>query len=64
MRMNEKGHSVTNGANQLFNVNFHDFISKEQNNTSMELASEFGISLQDVKRRSRLNVLRALDNPT
>ncbi|MDD1371041.1 hypothetical protein PTB13_26005 [Bacillus sp. MHSD17] len=50
MRMNEKGHSVTNGANQLFNVNFHDFISKEQNNTSMELASEFGISLQDVKR--------------
>ena len=44
MRMNEKGHSVTNGANQLFNVNFHDFISKEQNNTSMELASEFGIS--------------------
>lgn len=36
MRMNEKGHSVTNGANQLFNVNFHDFISKEQNNTSME----------------------------
>ncbi|EEM39769.1 hypothetical protein bthur0014_41000 [Bacillus thuringiensis IBL 4222] len=48
--MNEKGHSVTNGANQLFNVNFHDFISKEQNNTSMELASEFGISLQDVKR--------------
>ncbi|MGR5960793.1 hypothetical protein ACT7DM_26275 [Bacillus cereus] len=28
MRMNEKGHSVTNGANQLFNVNFHDFISK------------------------------------
>ncbi|PGB03584.1 hypothetical protein [Bacillus toyonensis] len=50
MRMNEKGHSVTNGANQLFNVNFHDFISKEQNNASMELASEFGISLQDVKR--------------
>ena len=39
-----KRHSVTNGANQLFNVNFHDFISKEQNNTSMELASEFGIS--------------------
>jgi hypothetical protein len=50
MRMNEKGHSVTNGANQLFNVNFHEFIAREQNNTSMELASEFGISLQDVKR--------------
>lgn len=30
MRMNEKGHSVTNGANQLFNVNFHDFISKSK----------------------------------
>ncbi|ABS23344.1 hypothetical protein ACRS6Y_19355 [Bacillus cytotoxicus] len=50
MRMNEKGHSVTNGANQLFNVSFHDFISKEQTNTGMELASEFGISLQDVRR--------------
>ena len=49
MRMNEKGHAVTNGANQLFNVNFHEFIAREQNNTSMELASEFGISLKDVK---------------
>ncbi|MGR5868352.1 hypothetical protein ACT7C5_12625 [Bacillus pacificus] len=46
----KKGILLQMSANQLFNVNFHDFISKEQNNTSMELASEFGISLQDVKR--------------
>lgn len=49
MRMNEKGNAVTNGANQLFNVNFHEFISKESQNTTLELASEFGLSLKDVK---------------
>ncbi|WP_028402901.1 hypothetical protein [Ectobacillus panaciterrae] len=50
MRMNDKANSVMNSANQLFNVNFDDFVSKENNVTSMELASEFGISLQDVKK--------------
>jgi uncharacterized NAD-dependent epimerase/dehydratase family protein len=50
MRMNERGNNVTNSANQLFNVNFHDFLSKDPSITSMELASEFGISLNDVKQ--------------
>ncbi|MFX3624525.1 MAG: hypothetical protein ACE3JP_10870 [Ectobacillus sp.] len=50
MRMSDKANSVTNSANQLFNVNFHDFVSKDQSTTSMELASEFGVSLKDVKK--------------
>jgi hypothetical protein len=50
MRMSDKANSVTNSVNQLFNVNFHDFVSQEGRATSMELASEFGISLQDVKK--------------
>ncbi|WP_157405983.1 hypothetical protein [Bacillus manliponensis] len=49
MRMGEKGHSATNGANQLFNVNLHEFAAKENETTSLELASEFGISLKDVR---------------
>lgn len=49
MRMSDKGYSAMNGANQLFNVNLHEFIAKEQQVTSLELASEFGISLKDVK---------------
>lgn len=49
MRMSEKGHSATNGANQLFNINLHEFTAKENQVTSLELASEFGISLKDVR---------------
>ncbi len=33
----------------IFGVDFHDFMMKEQNDTSLELASEFGISLREVK---------------
>ncbi|MCP8967282.1 hypothetical protein [Ectobacillus ponti] len=50
MRMNDRGHFSTDGAKQLFNVSFHDFAEREQNTTTLELASEFGISLQDVKK--------------
>ncbi|MBO9130468.1 hypothetical protein [Bacillus sp. 165] len=50
MRMNERGNNVINSANQLFHVNFHDFSSKDPSVSSMELASEFGISLNDVKQ--------------
>lgn len=50
MRMNDKASSAMNSANQLFNVNFDDFVSKENNVMSTELASEFGVSPQDVKK--------------
>lgn len=50
MRMNESGRNAANSANQMLHMNFQDFVSKEQNTVSMELASEFGVSLQDVKK--------------
>jgi hypothetical protein len=35
---------------RLFGVDFHDFIQKEQHGTSFELASEFGITIGDVRK--------------
>ncbi|MBM7660702.1 hypothetical protein JOC85_001474 [Bacillus mesophilus] len=50
MRFSEKGEHIANGSQQLFGVNFHDFIEKENATPSMELASEFGLSLREVKQ--------------
>ncbi|MGM7721006.1 hypothetical protein [Metabacillus sp. Hm71] len=48
MRNSEKG-NVCHAQRDVFGVDFHDFMVKEQNNSSIELASEFGISLQEVR---------------
>jgi hypothetical protein len=48
MRNSEKG-ELMHSRKDVFGVDFHDFMVKEQNETSYELASEFGISLQQVK---------------
>jgi hypothetical protein len=50
VRFSEKGEHVATGNQQMFGVNFHDFMEKENATTSMELASEFGLSLRDVKQ--------------
>lgn len=50
MRASEKGMSIQGGDNQIFGVDFHDFIQKEQNSNMYELASEFGLSLREVKQ--------------
>jgi hypothetical protein len=50
LRYSEKGEFVSRGTGQVFGVSFHDFIEKENVNTSMELASEFGLSLREVKQ--------------
>lgn len=50
MRSSEKGMGVQSINNRLFGVDFHDFTEKEQNNTSYELASEFGLTFGDVRR--------------
>lgn len=42
--------SVTNGENQIFGVDLHDFIQREQQTNAYELASEFGLSFGDVKK--------------
>ena len=48
MRNNDKGELI-HSRRDVFGVNFHDFMTKEQNDSSFELASEFGISLREVK---------------
>lgn len=50
MRFGDKGLSVQSGENQLFGVDFHDFIQKEQSSNMVELASEFGLSVKDVRK--------------
>jgi hypothetical protein len=48
MRNSEKG-ELMHSRKDVFGVDYHDFMVKEQNDTTLELASEFGISLQEVK---------------
>ncbi|MFZ3588285.1 hypothetical protein ACOI1C_03200 [Bacillus sp. DJP31] len=49
LRYSEKGEFCAKGTQQVFGVSFHDFIERENATTSMELASEFGLSLREVK---------------
>ena len=48
MRNSEKG-ELMHSRKDVYGVDFHDFMVKEQNDTSLELASQFGISLEQVK---------------
>jgi uncharacterized NAD-dependent epimerase/dehydratase family protein len=50
MRFGEKGLVSHTGINQIYSVDFHDFIQREQQANMVELASEFGLSLHDVKK--------------
>ncbi|MDF0726808.1 hypothetical protein PY093_08780 [Cytobacillus sp. S13-E01] len=50
MRFGEKIQMSQQGTNEVFGVDFHDFIQKENNSTSVELATEFGLTLGDVRK--------------
>ena len=51
MKFSEKNQTSVNGVNQLFGVDFHDFIQREQGDSStVELASEFGLSVREVNK--------------
>ncbi len=50
MRHGDKGLSAISGHNQLTGVDFYDLTQKEQNAQTVEFASEFGLSPQDVKK--------------
>ncbi|MRG88262.1 RNA polymerase subunit sigma-70 [Salinibacillus xinjiangensis] len=40
----------------VFNIDFHQFMDSEKDQSSMELAQEFGLSLKDVKNlKEKLN---------
>ncbi|MCH1627664.1 hypothetical protein [Fredinandcohnia quinoae] len=53
MRYSEKSNHAQRGSNQMFGVDFHDFIEREQNSTYVELASEFGISVKEVRQMKK-----------
>ncbi|WP_170885496.1 hypothetical protein [Bacillus alkalicellulosilyticus] len=38
-----------NGEDGLFSVDFHEFVEKEQQQSTVELAGEFGLSVRDIK---------------
>ncbi|HJV31599.1 MAG TPA: hypothetical protein VJ558_05340 [Bacillales bacterium] len=50
MRSSDKGMNTQSADSRIFGVDFHDFIQKEQNSNSYELASEFGLSMKDVRK--------------
>lgn len=50
MRFSDKGMAIQQGENQLFGVDFHDFLQKEQSSNMVELASEFGLTMRDVRK--------------
>ncbi|MFC0270121.1 hypothetical protein ACFFIX_01430 [Metabacillus herbersteinensis] len=55
MRHSQKG-ELSHSNNEKFGVDFHDCIANEQQTTSFELASEFGLSLREVKNfKKQLN---------
>lgn len=56
LRSSDK-HSHSNKASKsLFGVNFHEFIDQQDQSTMYEVASDFGISLGEVKKlKKRLN---------
>ncbi|MGN1387280.1 MAG: hypothetical protein ACI4XS_11790 [Bacillus sp. (in: firmicutes)] len=49
MRNNEKNGIINSGMNQLMGIDFHDFIQREHSTTMVELASEFGLQVREVK---------------
>lgn len=50
MRFDEKSLSANSIDSKLMGVNFHDFMEKESSSNVLELASEFGLSVGEVKK--------------
>ena len=53
MKFSEKGQTSMKGDNQVFGIDFHDFIQKQQSNDLMELAEEFGTNIRTIKKMKR-----------
>ncbi|WP_059171247.1 hypothetical protein [Bacillus sp. FJAT-27445] len=50
MRFSDKGMHANAAGKGVFGVDFHDFIEKEQQSGTYELASEFGLTIRDVRK--------------
>lgn len=53
MRTSDKNEHANGSNKQVFGVNFHDFIEKQENSTLFELASEYGLSLGEVRKMKK-----------
>ena len=54
MRSSDKGMNIQSMNGRIFGVDFHDFIEKEQHASSIELASEFGLTMSDIRKLKKL----------
>ncbi|MCM3725250.1 hypothetical protein M3226_05985 [Neobacillus cucumis] len=50
MRSSDKGMNIQSMDGRLFGADFHDFIQKEGHSNSIELASEFGLTMGDIRK--------------
>jgi hypothetical protein len=50
LRNSAKGDFAKARASELFNVDFHEFMKQEAESSAFELASEFGLTLRDVRK--------------
>lgn len=56
MRSSQRQQMQYNSLQPLFNMDYHNFVEKENVNPNMELASEFGLSLREIKLlKNKLN---------
>jgi hypothetical protein len=53
MRFSSKGEITGNPLNQIFGVDFHDFMQQENSSSNLELAQEFGVTLRSVKEMKK-----------
>jgi hypothetical protein len=53
VRKSTKQDAVNQRGTALFGMDFHQFIEKEQSMTNYELAEEFGVNLEAVKKLKR-----------
>jgi len=50
MRASDKNEQANLTGKQVFGVDFHDFIEKQENASLFELASEYGLSIGEVRK--------------
>jgi hypothetical protein len=56
MRTNGKRFGLLPHSQDIFNVDFHQFMTSSKEQSSLELAQEFGLSLKDVRNlKEKLN---------
>ncbi|TWI56277.1 hypothetical protein [Halalkalibacter nanhaiisediminis] len=56
MRSSSRQQMHHHSLQPLFNMDYHNFMEREGQQTNLELASEFGLSLRDVKTlKNKLN---------